>query len=53
MLGTRKVPLCHQYLYGKTTVHAPTFIKKRQTAVNGFPFLDDDKFIASFPYPLT
>ena len=21
--------MCHQYLYGKSTVHAPTFIKNR------------------------
>ena len=28
ILGTRKVSMCHQYLYGKMTAHAPTFIKK-------------------------
>ena len=27
-----KAPMCHQYLYGKITVHAPTFIT--QAAVN-------------------
>ena len=28
ILGTRKVSMCHQYLYGKMTAPAPTFIKK-------------------------
>ena len=26
-LGTSKVPVCPEYLYGKMTVHAPTLIK--------------------------
>ena len=44
--------MCPEYLYGKMTVYAPTLIKKTQTAVNGFTFLDDNLFINSFPYPL-
>ena len=53
VLGTSKVPVCPEYLYGKMTVYAPTLIKKTRTAVNGFTFMVDDLFITSFPYPLT
>ena len=36
------MPMCHQYLCGKMAVYAHMFIKKIQTAVNGFTFLYDD-----------
>ena len=45
-----KTPMCHQYLYGKSIVHAPTFIKNANSSE--FSILYDDYFIASFLYPL-
>ena len=47
----------HQYLYDKiiddVTASRLPLLKKLATAVSGFTFLYDDKFIASFAHRVT